>query len=207
MATDKQTEANRQNAQKSTGPKTAEGRAAVRLNGLKLGLTAQTLILPGENEADFTDLLDSYESEHAPVTPTENALVTQLAMVTWRLRRLYHVEAGFYAYKLKMLSDTGTRLQLDHFGRLGMVADCNNDTLNTLNRQEARLERSFYKALQELQRIRTQRPADVEKQTQKSQPPATPNPDPVGQVPDLPSQKVVNIHAEPPQAPTPPLTS
>src|ERR1700683_3849178 len=98
MATDKQTEANRHNAQKSTGPKTPEGRDAVRLNGLKHGLTAQTLILPGESEADFQDLFDSYEAEHEPATPTENALVTQLAMATWRMRRLYHVEAGFYAY-------------------------------------------------------------------------------------------------------------
>src|ERR1700722_2776069 len=88
MATDKQTEANRHNAQKSTGPKTPEGRDAVRLNGLKHGLTAQTLILPGESESDFQDLLDSYEAEPVPAPPTENALVTQLAMATWRMRRL-----------------------------------------------------------------------------------------------------------------------
>jgi len=210
MATDKQTQANQQNAQHSTGPKTAEGRAAVRLNGLKLGLTAQTLILPGENEADFKELLDSYEAEHEPSTPIECDLVTQLAMATWRMRRLYHVEAGFYTYKLKILSDTGNRLKLDDFARLGMVADCNNGTLTTLNRQEARLERSFYKALQELQRIRTQRPANVEKQTQKSaapEPPPTPNPHPVGQVPDLPSPVVADFQAAPPQEPASPPTS
>jgi len=44
MATEKQFEANRQNAQKSTGPKTPEGRAAVRLNGVKHGLTAETIV-------------------------------------------------------------------------------------------------------------------------------------------------------------------
>jgi hypothetical protein len=123
------------------------------------------------------------------------------------MRRLYHVEAGFYAYKLKILSDTGDRLKLDDFARLGMVADCNNGTLTTLNRQEARLERSFYKALQELQRIRTQRPTKVEKQTQKSTPPAAPptqNPHPVGQVPDLPSPTIID---NPTAAPAPPPTS
>src|ERR1700688_4070522 len=117
MATDKQTEATRHNAQKSTGPKTPEGRDAVRLNGLKHGLTAQTLILPGESQTDFQDLLDFYETEHAPSTPTEDPLVTQLAMATWRMRRLYHMEAGFYAYKLKALSDFGDRHKLDDFGR------------------------------------------------------------------------------------------
>src|ERR1700682_348323 len=103
MATEKQFEANRQNAQKSTGPKTPEGRAAVRLNGVKHGLTAETIILKGETEADFTDLFDSLEAEHHPATPTEEALVVQLAMATWRLRRLYHVEGGFYSYKVKAL--------------------------------------------------------------------------------------------------------
>ncbi len=57
MATEKQFEANRQNAQKSTGPKTPEGRAAVRLNGVKHGLTAETIVLKGESQADFTNVL------------------------------------------------------------------------------------------------------------------------------------------------------
>jgi hypothetical protein len=60
MASEKQFEANRQNAQKSTGPKTPEGRAAVRLNGVKHGLTAETIVLKGESEADFTAMLDSF---------------------------------------------------------------------------------------------------------------------------------------------------
>src|SRR5205085_2883771 len=100
MATERQIEANRLNAQKSTGPRTPEGRAAVRLNGVKHGITAQTLVLKGEIEADFTDLLDSYEAEHQPETPTEVSLVLQLAMSTWRLRRLYHAEAAFCAQKM-----------------------------------------------------------------------------------------------------------
>src|ERR1700716_3726974 len=101
MASEKQFEANRQNAQKSTGPRTPEGRAAVRLNGVKHGLTAETIVLKGESEADFTSLLDSLEAEHDPVSPTEEALVVQLAMATWRLRRVYHHEAGFYTFKMK----------------------------------------------------------------------------------------------------------
>src|ERR1700737_1828754 len=116
VATDKQIAANRLNALKSTGPRTPEGRAAVRLNGVKHGLTAETLVLKGESESDFTELLDSLEAEHAPVTPTEEALVVQLAMATWRLRRLYHAEAGFYSYKLK---DTADR-KLDDSAHLGL---------------------------------------------------------------------------------------
>jgi hypothetical protein len=69
MSTQKQIAANRQNAQKSTGPKTPEGRAAVRLNGVTHGLTAQTLILKGETESDFDSLLASSQAEYSPTTP------------------------------------------------------------------------------------------------------------------------------------------
>ena len=113
------------------------------------------------------------------------------------------MEAGYYAYKLKALSDAGTRHNLDDSGRLGMVADCSKDTLTTLNRQEARLERSFYKALQELQRLRPQRPAQVEKQTQKSTAPK----DPVAQFPDPPSPVIVTNPDVAPEKPAPSSTS
>src|SRR5260370_12612611 len=105
MATDKQIAANRLNALKSTGPKTPEGRVAVRLNGVKHGLYAQTLVLKGESESDFNALLESYEAEHDPATPTEEALVQQLAMAIWRLRRLYHAEAGYYAHRIEDTAD------------------------------------------------------------------------------------------------------
>jgi hypothetical protein len=161
VATDKQTAANRLNAQKSTGPKTPEGRAAVRLNGVKHGLTAETIVLKGESQADFTGLLDSLEAEHAPTTPTEEALVVQLALATWRLRRLYHQEAGFYVYKTK---DTAGYREGSYPGAaetMGLIADWGNRTLDMFNRQENRLERTFYRALHELQRLRKEREANL----------------------------------------------
>jgi len=111
MATDKQTAANRQNAQKSTGPKTPEGRAAARLNSLKHGLTAKTLVLPGESEEDFnTSSIPSPKSTSTTPPPQpEDALVTQLAMATWRLRRLYHQEAGFYTRKSVLSAPSPSR--------------------------------------------------------------------------------------------------
>src|SRR5262249_52932386 len=151
------TAANRLNAQKSTGPKTPEGRAAVRLNGVKHGLTAETLVLKGESQADYNNLLDSLEAEHQPATPTEEALVVQLAMAAWRLQRLYHQEAGFYAYKMKDLADYKTRKNLDDSSFMGMIVDVNNKTLDMFTRQEGRLQRTFCRALHELQRLRKER--------------------------------------------------
>src|SRR5947209_15620412 len=143
MSTERQIAANQLNAQKSTGPRTPEGRAAVRLNGVKHGITAQTLVLKGEREEDFTALLDSYQAEHQPSTPTEEALVLQLAMATWRLRRLYHAEAGYYTYKMKDTTDQAGRYKLDDFAHLGLVTDWSQSSLATFNRQETRLERTF----------------------------------------------------------------
>jgi hypothetical protein len=190
VATDKQIAANRLNAQKSTGPKTPEGRAAVRLNGVTHGLTAETIVLKGESESDFTGLLNSLEAEHDPATPTEQALVIQLAMATWRLRRLYRAEAGFYTFKLKDTVDNRKEFNMNDSERIGYVTYVSPETLGTFNRQENRLERIFYRALHELQRLRKERQSNLASVSQET---------PVGQVPDLPSSETINI-----QPPSPP---
>jgi hypothetical protein len=198
VATEKQFEANRQNAQKSTGPKTPEGRAAVRLNGVKHGLTAETIVLKGESEADFTGMLESFEAEHAPTTPTEEALVVQLALANWRLRRLYHQEAGFYTCQLQSLVGMQKDLNLDDAGRMGHAAAWSETTLGLFSRQEGRLERTFYRALHEIQRLRKEREANLALVSQ------APPEESVGQVPDLPSSETNNIQPPPDtEIPTP----
>src|SRR5712672_306869 len=99
MASDQQIAANRENAQKSTGPKTPEGRSAVRFYSLKHGLSAETVVVMGEDPAAFQDLHDSLLAEHQPATPTEEILVRQIAMATWRQLRLYRMEAGYYRFR------------------------------------------------------------------------------------------------------------
>ncbi len=55
MTSDKQIRANRRNALKSTGPKTPEGKTAVRMNARMHGLRSQEVLLPGEDEAAFEE--------------------------------------------------------------------------------------------------------------------------------------------------------
>jgi hypothetical protein len=50
MTSEKKAETNRQNVLKSTGPKTPEGKAAVRHNALKHGLLAEQVLLPDETK-------------------------------------------------------------------------------------------------------------------------------------------------------------
>jgi hypothetical protein len=53
-------EINRRNAARSTGPRTPEGKSRSRLNALKHGLTARTLVLPGEDPEAFRGRLEAF---------------------------------------------------------------------------------------------------------------------------------------------------
>jgi hypothetical protein len=93
----KKIEANRQNARKSTGPKTPEGKAAVRQNALKHGLLSQVVLLPGEDGEALQELGERLRAELQPVGELEIRLVDRIIAVYWRLRRLGQVEVGIFA--------------------------------------------------------------------------------------------------------------
>src|SRR5439155_16762976 len=180
MLTDRKIEANRQNAQHSTGPTTPEGRAAVRLNGLKHGLCAATIVVPGEDPAEFEALLEAYRAEYQPATPSAEFLVRQVAMADWRLLRLHRIEASFHTIRHKEL-ELSRRLediQCDNDGRLAFIdwMDAGpKSLLANLHRYEIRLERSAKNARQELDRrpVALVRTAPVEPtQTQPKTPPS-----------------------------------
>jgi hypothetical protein len=99
VTSDKKTQANRRNALKSTGPKTPEGKAAVRLNALKHGLLSQEILLPGEDEEALRELGQSLRAELQPVGELESLLVDRIIASYWRLRRLGRVEVGIFAWE------------------------------------------------------------------------------------------------------------
>jgi hypothetical protein len=88
MATIKQIEANRRNSLKSTGPTTPEGKAAIRLNALRHGLRARTVVLPGEQPEEFQQLCDDLEAEWRPKSRTDQLYVEQIAVSQWKLNRM-----------------------------------------------------------------------------------------------------------------------
>ena len=99
MTSEKKAQANRRNALKSTGPKTPEGRAAVRLNALKHGLLSQVVLLPGEEEEALRELGERLRDELQPVGELECLLVDRIISAYWRLRRLGRVETGIFAWE------------------------------------------------------------------------------------------------------------
>jgi hypothetical protein len=138
MATEKQIQANRRNAQRSTGPKTPEGKAAIRLNALRHGMRARSILLPGENPEERDRLCADLEHEWRPQNRTEQLLVEQMAVAQWKLARLEVGERSIY------MQDMAAERQLALLDRFSV--------------QRGRLERSFSRAMRELQDLRKTRP-------------------------------------------------
>jgi len=92
MSTQEQINANRQNAQKSTGPRTDEGKAAVSQNAVKHGLFAESVI-KGENEADYEVFHGKMLAELAPVGVVESVLADRIASLWWRLKRAERMQS------------------------------------------------------------------------------------------------------------------
>lgn len=105
MASAKQIEANRRNAEKSTGPKSSTGKQSSSLNSLKHGLLSQNTLLPWENAADLASLKKEIMNGLHPVGPIENLLADRIASLTWRLYRVSKFESGllsFFNYKREL---------------------------------------------------------------------------------------------------------
>src|SRR5919109_896429 len=96
MTSQKQLEANRRNALKSSGPKTEEGKSRASMNALRHGLTAAQAVLPHEDEDDYEKLREGMLESYAPENPAEEAVVEELANAYWRLLRLHRVETHYW---------------------------------------------------------------------------------------------------------------
>ena len=110
MTSLKQIEANRLNALKSTGPRTAEGKQQSRQNAWRHGLTAETVITALENAADYEAFEASIALDHQPRSATERELVSRLASVLWRLRRSTAIETGLFQIQGELMQDKTTGL-------------------------------------------------------------------------------------------------
>ena len=159
MTSDKQVQANRRNALKSTGPQTPQGKAAVRLNANKHGLRSQEVLLPGEDEEALKALDENLRVELQPVGELEGLLVDRIIAAHWRLRRLGRVEAGIFVRELSrgLASQANSETDTATLG-MSFIRDANGaNAFSKLSRYETTIERSLYKALHELQRLQAAR--------------------------------------------------
>jgi len=95
MSSNAQVEANRRNSQKSTGPKTPEGKARARLNAVTHGLLCDKAVIDGEDAELFAEHCRSMEEALAPEGAMEELLADRIAAQAWRLRRATGIEGLF----------------------------------------------------------------------------------------------------------------
>jgi hypothetical protein len=96
MTSYRQIEANRDNARKSTGPKTEEGKQRSRRNAVRHGLTAETVIGALEDAEDYRAFEATITADYDAQSAVERELVLRLASLLWRLRRATTMETGLF---------------------------------------------------------------------------------------------------------------
>jgi hypothetical protein len=166
MPTLRQIEANRLNAQKSTGPRTPQGKAVSSQNALKSGLDAESQFVTGEDRTDFAQLQHEYIARFQPLTPEERFQVDTLLRSEWILRRLFRAEAQLWEYH-------ALRADRSEGVPLGEALVAGNEVFRRLQRRITLAERSYKDAFAEVERLQRARRSLAVVPTPPDQPPAT----------------------------------
>ena len=103
MTSFRQIQANRRNAQLSTGPVTEEGKTRSRQNAVRHGLTAETVIDALEDAEDYAAFEMAITADYDAQSAVERELVLRLASLLWRLRRATAIESGLFNIQAKQL--------------------------------------------------------------------------------------------------------
>jgi hypothetical protein len=131
-------EANRANAQRSTGPRTPEGKARSSQNSVKHGLFSASLGYAagplGEDRASYDTLLDGLRRDHDPVGFDEHQVVDRIADLWWELARAHR------------LAQQHLRLRLDQ----GLHMTDVMKELAVFGAEQSRIERSLTRQRKDL---------------------------------------------------------
>ena len=157
MASEAQILANRRNAQRSTGPRTEEGKERVARNGLKHGLCAADPVLPWEDRAAFEALVADLSARLQPGDETELALLLQYADATWRRQRCAGLEGGLLAGAMPETTEGCPDGVHPTAWALGQAWMARGKEINRLSLHESRLARLAERALDRLLAIQARR--------------------------------------------------
>jgi hypothetical protein len=197
MATKAQINANRLNAKKSTGPRTAEGKQAVSQNAFKHGLFLKKAVVEGESQEEYELHRQRLLAEWQPAGVTESIVAERLVNLTWRLERAQRMQNQIIdylginelrRYRADLFAERyeeahGVSMQeagvgADHLllGRLAAVDWSNCRVIDRMMLYERRIENSMYKTMRELERLQTAREAEqiraIEQQSAQDSPAA-----------------------------------
>jgi hypothetical protein len=173
MVSERKLLANRRNAQRSTGPRTDDGKAASSQNALTHGLTAASdscAVLPSEDEVAYEELLLQLEREQRPQGVLQREIVGHIAQVLWKLRRVPSVERSLVFnrfYWAKRHHTLEQRRYKDHIERdlepaplpdlpmlLAREFDGGDNGFARLELYRQRLQRELRAAMRELRKLK-----------------------------------------------------
>jgi hypothetical protein len=101
----RQLEANRENARRSTGPRTDESKRLSRRNALRHGLVAETVIENLEDPDDYKAFEANIIADYDARTAVERELVLRLASLLWRIRRATGIETDLLRIQAEILRE------------------------------------------------------------------------------------------------------
>jgi hypothetical protein len=153
-------EINRLNAQKSTGPKTEEGKKNAALSALRHGLTGQVVVMPHEDLKSYNRHCEDLMNEWNPKGPTEKHYVQMLADAIWKAHRAHAQEDQITALSYQ---EAAEKIQSDERGQptfvIAAITEKKSKALANMGLYAARLQRQISnvrKELIEMQAVRKQ---------------------------------------------------
>jgi hypothetical protein len=181
MATERQIQANRANAKRSTGPVTEKGKQASSQNALRHGQLSSSVVLKAESPTLFDQLLSSLIEEFQPGTANETALVETMAVARWRLMRNWTIQTALLEVEMVNQDPEAGNPPILAALAFKSLAD-SSCSLQLLQRYETSLDRQYSRALNNLLKSRAAARTAVP-QAQDPCPPG-PQPEPVGVTPE-----------------------
>jgi hypothetical protein len=171
MASNRQIEANRKNAQKCTGPNTENGKATSSQNALKTGLDAKSEVLRFESRPDYEALIAEFYTRYHPTVPEDRSLVDMLIRSEWLSRRYTSIDTAIWEHEFFKSGETS----------LGATFLKSQDAFERVGRRINWAQRNYQLALRQLLDIRAKRAHDQEiaepdsnTEEQQSEAPAAP---------------------------------
>ena len=146
--TEKQLEANRLNAEHSTGPITPEGKAKVSQNRISHGLCGRFRVLPCESQEQFDALVTALIEAEQPANAAEHELVVKMAQHSWRASRALRLQDA--CFEMEELDE-----EEEAEGLRGI--NVNPINLQTSMRYHTLHDRAYQRAAKELMERRKQR--------------------------------------------------
>ena len=162
MATTAQTNANRENAKKSTGPRTPQGKTVSSRNSLVHGMTSGKFLPPDADPQEFFQLLDQFRARFQPFDEVEDALVERLVAAEFKMRSVRYMDAGLFHYQAET---NPMPEQFNKAGRSNPLAwafhgdSAYYNSFSKLMRYEGFLQREFSRALRDLSMLQADRRA------------------------------------------------